>query len=47
MRLRWTQIDFQRRVIALHETKNGDRRSLPLAGEAFTLLEDRSKVRPL
>ena len=47
MGLRWTQVDFQRRVITLHETKNGDRRALPLAGEAFTLLLERSKVRSL
>lgn len=47
MGLRWSQIDFQRRVISLHETKNGDRRALPLAGESMTLLRERAKVRPL
>jgi integrase len=47
MTLRWGQIDFGRQVITLHETKNGERRALPLVGEAFTLLQERSKVRSL
>lgn len=47
MGLRWGQIDFSRRIITLHQTKNGDKRSLPLVGEAFTLLQERSKVRSL
>ena len=47
MPLRWGQIDFARQVITLHDTKNGERRALPLVGEAFTLLEARSKVRSL
>lgn len=47
MSLRWGQIDFARQIITLHDTKNGERRALPLVGEAFTLLQDRSKVRSL
>jgi integrase len=47
MTLRWSQIDFNRQVITLHKSKNGERRSLPLVGEAFTLLQSRSKVRNL
>lgn len=47
MSLRWGQIDFGRQVITLHETKNGERRALPLVGEAFTLLQTRSRVRAL
>jgi integrase len=47
MTLRWGQIDFGRQVITLHETKNGERRALPLVGEAFTLLQERAKVRSL
>jgi integrase len=47
MSLRWGQIDFNRQVITLHATKNGERRALPLVGEAFTLLQARSKVRNL
>jgi integrase len=47
MSLRWAQIDFVRRVITLHETKNGERRILPLVGDAVTLLQARAKVRSL
>lgn len=49
MGLRWPQIDFGRRVITLNQgtTKNRDARALPLSGEAFTLLQARSKVRSL
>jgi integrase len=47
MTLRFGQVDFARQVITLHDTKNGERRALPLVGEAFTLLQDRAKVRSL
>jgi integrase len=47
MTLRWSQIDFGRQIITLHDTKNGERRGLPLVGEAFTLLQARAKVRKL
>lgn len=49
MGLRWPQIDFARRVITLNQgtTKNKDARALPLSGEAFQLLQERSKVRSL
>lgn len=47
MTLRWGQIEFNRQVITLHKTKNGERRALPLVGEAFTLLQERAKVRNL
>jgi integrase len=47
MLLRWNQIDFKRQVITLHDTKNGDRRSLPIVGEALPLLQERAKVRSL
>jgi integrase len=47
MSLRFAQIDFKRQVITLHETKNGESRSLPLVGEAFKLLQERAKVRDL
>lgn len=45
--LRWGQVDFARRVAVLHETKNGERRVLPLAGPALELLRARAKVRRL
>ena len=47
MTLRYSQIDFTRKVITLHETKNGDKRALPLVGSAFTLLQERAKIRSL
>lgn len=47
MTLRFSQIDFARRVIVLSKTKNGETRSIPLVGEAFSLLQERSKVRSL
>jgi len=47
MSLRWGQINFARRSITLNKTKNGTTRSIPLVGEAFTLLDERSKVRSL
>jgi len=47
MGLTWGQVDFIRKTLTLIETKNGDRRTLPLVGEAFALLRERSKVRSL
>jgi len=47
MGLRWPQIDFARQVITLSETKNGDRRALPLVGQALDLLRERGRVRIL
>jgi len=47
MGLCWTQIDFKRRCATLGDTKNGESRALPLSGEVFALLIERSKVRNL
>jgi len=43
--LSWKDIDFDRGVAILHKTKNRERRVLPLAGEAFRVLSDLSRVR--
>jgi len=43
--LTWRQVDFQRNVIVLEETKNGERRLLPLAAHALELMKELSKVR--
>lgn len=43
--LRWKDVDFARRTLVLHDTKNGERRALPLQGRAYTLVQDMSKVR--
>jgi len=45
--LTWKQVDLSRGVITLHETKNGERRVLPLAGHALEQVEALSKVRSI
>jgi integrase len=45
MTLTWKQVDLNRGKITLEQTKNGERRALPLAGHALELLKDMSKVR--
>ncbi len=47
MNLTWEQVDLERGTILLHETKNGDRRTLPLTGPALELMEERSRIRRL
>ncbi len=44
--LHWKDIDFVRKVITLHETKNGERRILPLAGHALALIKNLANERP-
>lgn len=39
-----SDVCFQRRQIILHETKNGERRSVPIAGQAFEVLLQLSKT---
>ncbi len=43
--LRWSDVDLQRRVITLHDTKNKERRPLPLAHYALQLMEEHNRVR--
>lgn len=43
--LSWNEVDFNRGVITLDETKNGERRVLPLTGHALELMKQHSKVR--
>jgi len=47
MGLRWKQVDLERRVITLYETKNGEIRALPLVSKAHDMMRERSKVRRL
>ncbi|HAT9729353.1 TPA: tyrosine-type recombinase/integrase [Legionella pneumophila subsp. pneumophila] len=47
MGLHWTNIDFHRQAITLHETKNGERRLLPLRRHALELMTQLAKVRHL
>lgn len=37
--LRWMDVDLNRGVITLHQTKNGERRLLPITGHALQLLK--------
>jgi len=43
--LTWADVDFIRKRIILHETKNGERRSVPVAGQAYDLLIELEKIR--
>ena len=43
--LKWKDVDLERKVITLHETKNGERRLLPLAGHALELMHNHSKAK--
>jgi len=45
MSLRWPQVDLATGLIRLEHTKNGERRALPLAGHAASLVKERAKVR--
>jgi len=41
--LKWKDVDLERKVAVLHETKNGERRVLPLAGVALEMLRERKQ----
>jgi integrase len=45
MGLTWKRIDLAKGTALLDDTKNGERRVLPLAGPALALLKERAKVR--
>jgi integrase len=45
--LRWEDADLNRNMIVLHETKNNERRVLPLTGYAFELMQAHHKMRSL
>jgi integrase len=45
MNLKWRDIDLQKGRITLHETKNGERRVVHVAGHALKLLHDLDKIR--
>ena len=45
MGLRWLDVDMQRCMITLHDTKNGERRASPLHGHVLELVRERSRVR--
>lgn len=45
--LEWSEVDFDRSVITLQETKNGERRVLPLQGLALKLMKEHALNRAL
>jgi integrase len=47
MGLKWQDVNLKDGFIILHETKNGERRRVPLAGHGLELLREHSKVRRL
>ena len=47
MNLTWNDVDLHQGQIILHETKNGERRAVPLAGHALGLLKEHAKVKRL
>ncbi|NGX51161.1 MAG: Tyrosine recombinase XerC [Chlamydiae bacterium] len=45
MKLTWSDVDFAKKRITLHETKNGERRVVPVTGFAYELLKKHEKSR--
>ena len=45
--LRWPDVNLKRGTLTFHETKNGERRTVPLTGQALSLMEQHAKVRRL
>ena len=45
--LKWVDVNLKERYLILHETKNGERRRVPLAGLVLELLQEHAKVRRL
>jgi len=45
--LRWSDVDLKRKMLTFRETKNGETRSVPLAGNGFAVLAQHAKVRRL
>jgi integrase len=45
--VRWPDVDFKRGTLTFHQTKNGERRTIPLTGFALDLLKQHARVRHL
>lgn len=45
--LRWADVDMTRALLTFHQTKNGERRTVPLVGVALDALRTHAKVRRL
>jgi integrase len=47
MTIKWQDVDLRRGQITLHQTKNGEKRALPLHGHALSLINAHQKARDL
>ena len=47
MGLKWQDVNLKGGYLILHETKNGERRRVPLSGLALCLLQEHAKLRRL
>jgi len=47
MNLQWKDVKLNEGYLILHETKNGERRRVPLAGHGLALLREHAKIRRL
>jgi integrase len=45
--LKWSDIDFERRQLVIHKTKNDERRVVPVVSEAYKVLKEYGKVRQI
>jgi integrase len=45
--LRWPDVDLRRGTLTFHETKNGERRAVPLTGQALALIGQHARIRRL
>ena len=45
MELKWSDVNLKDGYLILHETKNGDRRRVPLSGLGLSLLQEHAKIR--
>jgi len=41
----WPDVDLKRGTLTFHETKNGERRTVPLTGQVLTLMQQHARVR--
>jgi integrase len=42
--LRWSDVDLKRGTLTFHKTKNGERRTVPLTGQALALMRQHARV---
>lgn len=47
LNLKWSDVDFEKCRVILHETKNGEVRQVPIVGHALELLRELDKIRRL